>query len=71
MSRWQRLGERNGRAALTAYEVELIRSLREDEVVTPGQPRFWTYARLAEKFEISVRQVGNIVNYHHWHGVEE
>ena len=57
-------GENNPRAALTDDEVELLRSLRDSEAHLPKRKRYWTGPRLAEKFDISVRQVWNIVHYH-------
>jgi hypothetical protein len=57
-------GENNPRAALTDDEVELLRSLRDSEAHLPQRKRYWTGRRLADKFEISVRQVWNIVHYH-------
>jgi hypothetical protein len=60
-----RCGENHTNAKLTDDEVELLRSLRESELHLTTQKRFWTLRRLAEKFEISRRQVVNIVGYHH------
>lgn len=42
-----RIGEDHPRAALTDHEVELVLELRESD------PEFWTYRRLAERFEVS------------------
>lgn len=56
-------GENNPQAQLTDDEVELLRSLRESEANTPRAKRYWTARRLAEKFEISRRQVWNILSY--------
>lgn len=56
-------GENNPKAVLTDEEVEQLRSLRESEDHLPRNKRFWTGERLAEKFEISVRQVWNILGY--------
>ena len=61
--RLQRSGEANGRTILGDNEVELLRTLREEELVLPGQRRYWTYDRLAEKFEISKRHVIELVLY--------
>ncbi len=57
------LGQAHGRAVLTDEEVERIRALRESELGLPPASRFWTTRRLAEKFEVSRRQVVNIVHY--------
>lgn len=57
-------GELNPRATLTDDEVEQIRQLWDSEEGVPKGQRFWTGARLAEKFEISERHVRNIVGYH-------
>lgn len=56
-------GERNGNAQLSDADVELMRELFESEEHIAKGKRFWTYNRLAEKFEISRRQVANIVGY--------
>lgn len=52
---WQPYGEHHHSAKLTDHEVALVRQLRR------GERGYWTYARLAEKFEISKSQVRNIV----------
>jgi hypothetical protein len=57
-------GENNPRAALTDEEVELLRSLRDSEAHLPKRRRYWTGAKLAEKFDITERQVWNILGYH-------
>lgn len=57
-------GELNPRAVLTDDDVETIRQLWDSEEGVPKGKRFWTGARLAEKFEISERHVRNIVGYH-------
>lgn len=56
-------GENNPRAVLTDDEVERIRSLRDSEADQPRSKRFWTIKRLAEKFEVSTRQIDNILAY--------
>lgn len=53
--RWAPRGEFHHKAVLTDHEVDLVRALRRRE------PGYWTYARLAEKFEISKSQVRNLV----------
>lgn len=57
-------GEENPRATLTDDEVELMRALRDGEEQIPKRERYWTGPRLAEKFDVSVRQVWNILGYH-------
>lgn len=57
-------GENNPRATLTDGEVELLRQLYDADRDLPSAQRHWTAPRLAEKFEISVRHVFNIVGYH-------
>lgn len=58
-------GERHGRAILSDTDIDLMRELYESEPrghkLRAG--RYWTLDRLAEKFEISRRQVANIVGY--------
>lgn len=49
-----RPGESNPAAKLSDEDVELIHRLREEE------PAFWTYARIAEKFDISVEHAKSI-----------
>lgn len=56
-------GENNPRAVLTDDEVEQLRSLRDSEAHLPRAKRYWTAPRLAEKFEVSVRQVWNYLSY--------
>jgi hypothetical protein len=56
-------GENNPQAQLTDDEVELIRSLRDSESHMPRHRRYWTAPRLAKKFDISTRQVWNILSY--------
>ena len=56
-------GEENPMAQLTDDDVELMRSLREAEQHLPKHMRHWTARRLAEKFEVSRRQVWNILSY--------
>ena len=56
-------GENNPRAVLSDGEVELMRQLFEADRVLPAGQRHWTAPRLAEKFEVSVRHVWNIVGY--------
>jgi len=53
-------GENNPNAKLTDSEVELIRALYAGDT-TPGTKRFWTAKILAQKFEISERQVHYIL----------
>lgn len=57
------VGENHGRAVLTDDEVERMRELRESELHLRPADRYWTLERLAEKFEISRRQVVNITCY--------
>ena len=57
-------GERNPRAILSDEEVDLMRDLYEADKDKPRDERYWTIARLMEKFELSRRQVFNIVGYH-------
>lgn len=54
-------GEQNGRARLTDDEVQLLRDLRDGDRLTPLRYRFWTIAKLAETFEISVAMVNKII----------
>lgn len=56
-------GEENHNAVLTDGEVDMIRDLYEQDRDKPLAERFWTQARLAEKFETSRRNVRYIVNY--------
>lgn len=56
-------GENNPNAVLTDDEVELMRTLRDSERGVPRAKRVWTQAKLAEKFDISVRHVKNILSY--------
>jgi len=49
-----RRGQDHGRAKLTDHEVELLRRMQEEGCA---------YRFLAMKFEISIGQVFNIVNY--------
>lgn len=56
-------GEQNPQAQLTDDEVEQIRALRESEEGQPRSKRYWTYARLAEKFEVSRKHIHNILSY--------
>lgn len=71
--------DRQSRSALSDADVELLRALWDSEEAiraqedagliprpAPGRKtqRFWTFTQLAEKFEISRRQVANIVGYH-------
>lgn len=56
-------GENNPRAKLTDDDVDQIRDLYEADRFTVFAQRYWTLQRLAEKFEISRRQVINIVTY--------
>ena len=56
-------GQDHGRAVLTDDEVDAMRNLRDSELHLPPATRYWTLDRLAEKFEISRRQVVNIVGY--------
>lgn len=58
-----RFGERNGRARLTDDEVDEMRSLREDEIILPGKPRYWTYKRLAQRYGVSRSSVQMICEY--------
>lgn len=70
-------GERNGRCVLSDRDVELIRQLWDSETeqrkadlplrLRPGAPRsaYWTTAQLAITFEVSVRQIANIISYRH------
>ncbi len=55
-------GEQNGRARLTDDEVRLLRDLRDGDRLTPPRDRFWTQAKLAETFEISVSMVDKITS---------
>lgn len=57
------VGQYHGRAVLTDEEVEQMRALRESELHMRPVDRYWTLERLAEKFEISRRQVVNITCY--------
>lgn len=56
-------GENNPRATLTDDEVEQLRTLYESEQHLAKRQRYWTGPRLAEKFEISLRHVWNILSY--------
>ncbi len=56
-------GENNPRAKLTDDDVDQMRDLYEADRFKPFAIRFWTLPRLAEKFEVSRRQVINIVTY--------
>lgn len=56
-------GQDHGRAVLTDDEVDAMRALRDSELHLRPAIRYWTLDRLAEKFEISRRQVVNIVGY--------
>ncbi len=56
-------GQAHGRAVLTDDEVDAMRELRDSELHLRPAVRYWTLDRLAEKFEISRRQVVNIVGY--------
>lgn len=56
-------GENNPRAVLTDDEVDQLRTLYEQDRDKPRSERFWTGPRLAEKFEISIRNVWYIVGY--------
>ena len=58
MAKPNRPGERNSNAALSNADVDMMRDLYEED------KSYWTPKRLAEKFEISKRQVNNIVGYH-------
>lgn len=49
-----RIGDDHPRAKLTDREVDHLLELRESD------PEFWSYARLAEAFDISKSQAGNI-----------
>ena len=55
-------GEQNGRARLTDDEVQLLRDLRDGDRFTPLRDRFWTRAKLAETFEISISTVNKIIS---------
>lgn len=48
------VGEDHRRAVLTNTEIDLVRNLRDND------PDFWTYARLAEKFEVSKECIADI-----------
>lgn len=50
-----RVGEDHQRATLTDHDVELMRQLHEQDGIG--------YKRLAKMFEVSVRNVRDIVNY--------
>lgn len=50
-----RIGEHHHRSKLTDQDVELIRQLRD------GDPAFWTYEVLAEKFDLSKSHIRDIV----------
>lgn len=52
-----RPGERNSNARISNADVELLRDLFE------ADPGYWTTTRLAEKFEISRRQVNYITSW--------
>lgn len=54
-ARGYRVGEDHQLAKLSDSEVELIRQLREDDS--------WTYALLAEKFEVSKQCIAYICQY--------
>lgn len=56
-------GQSHGRAVLTDAEVDAIRELWDSEEHVQPWNHYWTLERLAEKFEISRRQVVNIVGY--------
>lgn len=56
-------GQDHGRAVLTDEEVDHMRNLWDSEQHISRHKRYWTMDRLAEKFEISRRQVVNIVGY--------
>lgn len=56
-------GEENHNATLSDGEVSTMRDLYEQDRDKPAAQRFWTQARLAEKFETSRRNVRYIVNY--------
>lgn len=56
-------GEDNPRAKLSDDEVEMLRSLHEEDKRQPRGRRVWTAALLAEKFEISVRHVYFLLSY--------
>lgn len=62
-----RYGESNPRAELSDADVELMRQLWDSEAHLLShkdrRKKFWTRRRLAEKFEVSERQVENIVYY--------
>lgn len=51
------VGEYNHRAVLSDHEIDLVRELRE------GDPGFWTYELLAEKFEVSKACIADICKY--------
>lgn len=67
----QRLGERNGRARLTDEQVEELRTLREEEIVMPGKPRYWTHARLAQRYGISRRYAVMLCSFQYRSGVPD
>lgn len=52
---YSRHGEIHHRAKLTDAEVELIRSLREED------ERFWSYGKLAEKFDVGRTTIADII----------
>jgi AraC-like DNA-binding protein len=56
-------GMRNGNASLTDDEVDMIRDLYEADRFKPRAERFWTWGRLAEKFEVSRRHIARITGY--------
>jgi len=56
-------GHTNPVAVLTDDEVDMIRDLFAEDRFKPYGVRFWSYARLAEKFGVSRRYVIDIVAY--------
>lgn len=59
-----RIGESNPRCTISDEDVDMLRDLYEADRWQPRATRYWTISRLQEKFELSRRQVFNIVGYH-------
>lgn len=56
-------GENNPRAQLSDDDVDMLRTLYEEDRQLPREQRQWTATRLAEKFEISLRYVRYLLSY--------